>query len=519
MTAAPAQFVKSTDGRVGQAPLSAIFCIENHDEAFAIWRDSGVRGRILVHIDAHHDMWWLRDRARMDIADFICPALQDGLVREVYWVVPDRSWQGARNRRHVLRMAREILKGYPGETGLRVVARNRISAKVNGKPLEICALDSLPLLREKVLLDIDTDYFLIPCVTYGERDEPAPLPWCWPDDLVRRLQVREVTTDLVTIAYSVEGGYTPLRWKYLGDELALRLQHSEAGHSDFAGMALLRKGAEAMQGGKLADAEKDFREAQERLPTSAAPSLNLSLLCYRKGPLEEARNCHSRATELDPSYRTPFSTTGLWEYWKKHFSQAQAEFGRAAALDPSDATAQLGLGWLALQKKNWKEAEGYLRRATELDKNSLDAWRELGRSFAKQHADAEAIAAYENSLRLALAGRRALNAGIATAPPAQRLEDPFHWETYKKLGKLYQRTRNFEQAIARFRMSAGASDGVDIRLRIALLQATRREWSAAARELGRAMQQIPRAIWSSLRRVTRPVGEFVEQAYEYCRVL
>lgn len=32
--------------------------------------------------------------------------------------------------------------------------------------------------------------------------------------------------DLATIAYSVEGGYTPIQWKYVGDELAARLRQS-----------------------------------------------------------------------------------------------------------------------------------------------------------------------------------------------------------------------------------------------------------------------------------------------------
>lgn len=31
------------------------FVIENHDEAFYLWADHGMRGRTVVHVDAHVD--------------------------------------------------------------------------------------------------------------------------------------------------------------------------------------------------------------------------------------------------------------------------------------------------------------------------------------------------------------------------------------------------------------------------------------------------------------------------------
>src|SRR5713101_7357848 len=178
MTAAPAHTQKTHRARAGIEPASLIYRIENHDEAYSIWRDAGVKERILVHVDAHHDMWWLKKRERLSIANYICPALQDGLVRKVFWVIPDGSWAIAGRRRHVLRQAKRILKDYPEPRGVLRIERSRISAIVDGKPLEICPLDSLPPLEEDVLLDLDVDYLLIPRVTYGRYDEHDALPWC-----------------------------------------------------------------------------------------------------------------------------------------------------------------------------------------------------------------------------------------------------------------------------------------------------------------------------------------------------
>src|SRR6187551_2212658 len=74
------------------SPPRAVHCIENHDEAFVLWREQGFRHRVLVHVDAHHDMWWTSDSTSVTIANFICPALREHIVGELYWVVPDATW-------------------------------------------------------------------------------------------------------------------------------------------------------------------------------------------------------------------------------------------------------------------------------------------------------------------------------------------------------------------------------------------------------------------------------------------
>jgi hypothetical protein len=109
-----------------------------------------------------------------------------------------------------------------------------------------------------VLLDIDTDYCIVDRV-YTESDGPRRLPWCWPEELIRRLQARGIVADMVTIPYSVDGGYTPLKWKYLGDELAARLGGTDRGAVQ--GFERLRDGALKASCGARAEAEQAFHEA------------------------------------------------------------------------------------------------------------------------------------------------------------------------------------------------------------------------------------------------------------------
>jgi len=224
--------------RTVQTPESRVFVVENHDQAYYVWRDQGVARRVLVHIDAHPDMNWVRDGAPVTIADFICPALTNELVREIVWVVPDPTWESAKGRWVVLRYLKRILSKYP-ESAPAIAGKDQISARIMGRPLRVCPLRLLPEWREPVLLDIDVDFLLIPILS-GTGDIHSPLPWCWPEDVVSRLCERGLRSDLITIAYSVEGGYTPLQWKYLGDELALRLGQPGNHDAASAGMALMR---------------------------------------------------------------------------------------------------------------------------------------------------------------------------------------------------------------------------------------------------------------------------------------
>ena len=165
----------TTAARVGIDPIEYVHVMENHDQAYCIWRDAGVKDRILVHIDAHHDMWWIDDNRSITIANFICPALKEGLVREVYWVVPDATWESFAGRRALRKHLARIRKGFKSPEKPRFEAR-RVTATILGKRFVICSLDTLPRFAEPVLLDIDTDYLVIPRATYGDSDGCGPLP-------------------------------------------------------------------------------------------------------------------------------------------------------------------------------------------------------------------------------------------------------------------------------------------------------------------------------------------------------
>jgi tetratricopeptide (TPR) repeat protein len=461
--------LQSQPARVGLDPVDRVALMENHDHAFHVWRDAGAKNSVLVHIDAHHDMWWTESVESMTIANFISQALKNDLVREVFWIVPDGTWRTEEGRQAIRSHVGKITRDYPGACKPVREEPDRFSAVLLEKPLTICSVEALPRLSEGVILDIDVDYLVIPRVSYGEVDEHSDAPWCWPAELLARLQAAELQVDLVTVAYSVEGGYTPLEWKYLGDELVLRLRTPSASRAAL-GMGWMRAGAEAARRGDLVAAEQKYRLAQSAYPRSAWPDYHLARLCQAAGRIEDGRRLYRHAIGKDPSYRSPYDV-GFCHYWADRVVAADQAFRRTLTLDPEHAGALLGLGMVAARQRRWADAEALLHRSIEANDTLIDAYRELAFILTRRRAYDEAISAYERSLALALAGYRPLHWLIATEGPAVRLMDADHWKTHARLARLHERKGNVTRAMAGYQISLAAGyGGAPLRRRLARLR-------------------------------------------------
>jgi Flp pilus assembly protein TadD len=480
---------------VGAEPVPNVHLFENHDRAYEIWRESGLKESLLIHIDAHHDMWWIDPDGHRTIANFICSALAEDIVREVWWIVPDQTWESRECRRPLLRHLERIIRKYPRSSDRIEVKPDRISVRVLDKNIRILPLNKMPAPEGEVLLDVDTDFLVIPRVTYGEFDTHSPLPWCWPDQLISRLVERKVRTRWVTIAYSVEGGYTPLKWKYLGDELKTRIETPSLQGSILEGMTQLRRGADAAFQGDLAGAEEGFLAAARSMPESPAPLLHLAYLYLEKGRGDQARESYQRALSLDPTYRTAYSNLGMMRYYQRLHREARAEFERTLLLNPRDPYAHLGMARLAARQGDWASAELSLNKAAEADRDLVDVQRDRGEVLARLGKIPEAISAYETSLKLVLAGRTSLDGSVMTCADESRLSDPGHGRIHAELARLYERQGKRREAIDGYRMGiAGDYDGTNIRLRLARLYAQEHQWKRALLESWRAMAATPRSL-------------------------
>jgi tetratricopeptide (TPR) repeat protein len=309
------------------------FLIENHDEACHLWRRLGVRNASLVHVDAHHDMWWLDDEGGLSIANYVCQAIKDGMVGEVIWVVPDGSWATGRLR-EILRLHIRRLAAAYGTPRLRIRESPRVfSARLGSTPLTICAVETIPAPAGRVLLDIDTDFLTTPAVSIGKDGASAP-PWIWPDELATKLRRYDWRADIVTIAYSVTGGYTPIEWKWLGDALAMEWESpapaAGTARAGFAALARAARTASAPPAARL----RLLNEAAICLPQLGAPLFALALRHLHAGRTAQARAFFDRAAKLDPSYRGPWGSRALAYLNGGRVRDASREVRRFSTLDP-----------------------------------------------------------------------------------------------------------------------------------------------------------------------------------------
>ena len=502
---------------VVDASCQRIFRIENHDEALAIWREAACSRRILVHVDAHHDMWWIPAKGILTIANFIAPALRDDLLREIYWVVPDRSWESARNRRMILRQVLRIQRGFPGPKAKIEIRHDRISTAFLGQPLHVVPVAVLPKFSEEVLLDLDVDYLILPRVTRGLDDSHPDLPWVWPVDLLARLRESDVCADIVTIAYSVNGGYTPLRWKYLGDELEARLRGNDPGV--IRGMDCMREGAELAARGDHAAAERKYIEAAEALPNLAAPLWHLAFLYLDSKQPGDAKRAYEAALKLDPQYSTPFKNNALWEYWRENRDAAEGESRRLLSLDPADPYAHLILGWLAADHSEWSDAESEFRNALAIKPDLLDAHRALGRICQRSGRRKEAIAAYNQSLKLALLGHEPLQSSGVIAANRPPVIDNSHFSVYRGLGRLYFEEGDNTHALQHLRMAAaGGVDDPLSRFLLARIAFRQRRFAGFAAELALALEQVLVLAVAISKKACRSSWKPIRRAIELWRV-
>lgn len=71
--------------------------VNNHNEAFFYWMKSNLLDASLFHVDAHSDMneakgvkriEYADDYEKMNTANFICPAVNLGIISYIYWLNP-----------------------------------------------------------------------------------------------------------------------------------------------------------------------------------------------------------------------------------------------------------------------------------------------------------------------------------------------------------------------------------------------------------------------------------------------
>jgi len=410
--------------------IDNIFLLEDHDEALGVWRRNKIKALDLVHIDAHIDFGFhpvkpargaLEEAGSLkelkknleksiafryyeksfdkqtNVANYIYPAMQEGIVKDFYWVIPG----GIKEFKESIIIIESILKKLLKNKIKKIEIRRKegiISVPLMKGNLNICTLNKLPSLKQRVLLDIDLDFLLISSllkanntVDIGKRE-----PWILPKDLVRILKEKIGHPKIITVAYSVNGGYAPIRYRYLGDEIAYY----------FASVKY----------------EKHWKNSFK-----AAQYFNLFNFSKKK-------EYYRKAVELNPVYRATDNNYGPLYLVLRKFSLAEKEFLKILTVDSQNPACLLGLGSIALEKKDFKKAKIYFSSALKGSQNEL---------FSK----------IKNQSLLGLAQAELKLKHFKKAKELfyrYQFLKPLEPQSYYFLGSIYEKNKKFEEALAKY---------------------------------------------------------------------
>lgn len=435
---------------------SQIMLFEIHSDSYIVWKRLGVNGRILVHIDGHPDIKGIDEEAfqkildagtkdiedlvadpyefqeekvkPLNFANYVYPAMRSDMIRQVYWVVPDKKLEkdSVLEYESLLRklLGQSLSFGTPSLSFQKGMLRGRLFSK----EIVICTLKDLPRFKEPVLLDVDMDYF----TTYkGAMANVLEIPKMWPEEVLRLITKKQIPLEIVTIAYSVQGGYTPLEYRYLGKLFFNLVKAPIHKQRTLRSWASLMKKGDILRVNKLYDrAVKYYNTCIILMPENPGPYYSLGL-CYEAEDMKnEAEDMFKRAAEIDPEYGNRFLYNAETAMINKDYNLAALNFKRFINIADNKFLlfSHFRLGWCQEKIGDFLKAESEYRKALEINPELLAAHNNLGNCLAQLGKLKEARLQFEIAQRL----------------------DPDYPGSYNNLGTYFAKEKRFDEAVIQY---------------------------------------------------------------------
>lgn len=142
------------------------------------------------------------------------------------------------------------------------------------------------------------------------------------------------------------------------------------------------------QQGKLAEAEKTWRQITQANPHDAAAFASLGLVLSKQGKYEQAVSAYREAIAVDPKLPGLHLNWGLAEFKQEHFEAAIAPLSAALAADPQNMQVLTLLGLSCYGAKRFANAAKYLELPAKSDPANTELHSVLAQSClsAKQYS-------------------------------------------------------------------------------------------------------------------------------------
>ena len=246
-------------------------------------------------------------------------------------------------------------------------------------------------------MDIDTDYFT---TDNALNHKVLGLAHITPEGFVNTLKKKNISSKLITISYSVEGGYTPLRYRYLAEFLLLLLQDIPI---DRELLRLNDQAVASLAKGRYKKAISVYKKALSLNPDNPSLYYGLSLCCEGLDMDEKSNIYFKKAVELDSFYNDALLYRASTSMINGSFIEAGELFERFSAINPESPYAgyiNLQLGIIEEKKGDLKAAIGYYEKAKGFDSTLRATYNNLGNCYSKLKMYKEAILEYEGALEI-----------------------------------------------------------------------------------------------------------------------
>ena len=308
---------------VGVDGVKDIYIFEDHSEALIHWIKRGYKDCILINVDEHDDIRYIpehkiqklkkfaknrkwdeiansHDRgvpSLFTLADFIYAAYRLGVIKKLYWVSPS----GFLKWPNIQKGAQELLRafGYPEDIIKTFKANGRVAeGKIYGLDVVLTSVENLPELDEPVLITFDVDYFSNSLwkLKKGELDIFTKF---FSSIKKKNLHVKDVS-----IAYSVNGGYTEAIYRYLGDEVVFLMKRPDVAiNRAYPELWKLReRGFKQYRKQKYIEALEVFENALETFPDDASLLGGKAAVLTMLNRNREALTVIKEAVKISPEY-------------------------------------------------------------------------------------------------------------------------------------------------------------------------------------------------------------------------
>jgi len=329
--------------------LSYLF--EDHCESYIHWKEAGLKNLCAVHIDAHLDVAdeglttkvlnqlkacksteeLEKFRKNEDIlwggfhpGNYLYPAIFDGTITRLIWVIPEHlpgendllSWA----RQELMEWVDLSLSDYDS---LRH-KQKRVVGKLMGCDFDICFLDNLPPLEGDYVWDIDTDYLI----------DKEDIPFISPMEMIDKLRRKAPDPKMITIAYSVNGGYLPPEQKYLGD-LTLKSINNEITPELRELYDILISGDRAFESEDYNMAESRFRNISGESLLEPYINLRMASIAGKRGETETEteKSLMEEVKKLNHSLILPPYDTAMIHFRRKNYPEALSILEKTAHID------------------------------------------------------------------------------------------------------------------------------------------------------------------------------------------